>query len=239
MFRKLKKWYFKIYHLFKLIGIFILIFGIKKNVYAEVMYEEYQRDFKIANESCSKNIFPPYMITGAYFRNNNDYYQQGQNSNRASYIMEVEKNTNYYMYKFNYSVNYPYIYLIDESLKPYKEISLSFKNNKATITTDNKVKYIGFQDGLYNWQTTWEYMISKEDNLTEFIEFKECSSTPDVPIQNEVYSNFLSLYTEKLSYLANGFTTNPYLLAMIGIIFSFVFLELFLQILHIRGGYHK
>ena len=56
---------------------------------------------------------------------------------------------------------------------------------------------------------------------------------------NSVYSSFITLYLDRIGYLANGFTTNPYLLAMVGIIFSFIVLEILLHLIHLKGGYKK
>lgn len=65
-----------------------------------------------------------------------------------------------------------------------------------------------------------------------------CIPSPPQP-SNNVLSSFITLYLDRISYLANGFTTNPYLLSMIAIIFAFIVLELFLHIFHLKGGYKK
>ena len=97
------------------------------------------------------------------------------------------------------------------------------------ITWNNFTRPVPWGD-----QETGNLAISDKD-------ISECpvEPEPEQPTSNEVYNNFMEIYIEKIEYLAKGFMENQYLVAMVGIIIGWIVLELFLRILHLRGGYKK
>lgn len=229
MFKKLRKWYFKLYHLFRFLGIIILIFGLSKNVYAEecnnlldidnaIWYEKYESSWKV-------------------------YYSlDGVNPE----IITYKPNTNYTLFILNETDNSIDSYLCNDysicnSTIFFGGTTINLKQNPAIFN------YIGNESSFYfSWLGNW----NNADKLKNALNNKEiklymvegneiCIPEEEEPEENSVYSNFLMLYIDRIEYLANGFTENPYLLAMIGIIFTWVALELFLRILHLRGGYNK
>lgn len=235
MFRIIKKWYFKIYHLFKLLSIFILVFGIKENVFAETFTPpkiECSKTNNIFNEVWNKGyranyrtVGQPLEITTRNYSAISDYIKVDENTN---YILTSDYNTNFYNTMF---------FLVDENMNYLRTIQItniqSFMFNTGTNT-----KYILFYMFYRQDFNTEDYymQIEKGESATTYVKWKDCSSIdPEPPAPgNNVYSSFLTLYVDKITYLAEGFTTNPYLIAMIGIIFSWVVLEITLKIINIR-----
>lgn len=239
MFRKIKKIYFKIYHLFKFLGIFILIFGLKKNVYAASVVAIPDHLVE-TNSSCSINLVEPTVFLGQYTSGSTTPSHNPSWPYYSTYLIKVEPNTLYTYYSSYGGGNASYfVYLFKDLNNGYT----SRKNNSSqtgTITTGNDTNYIALSQYFPSGNMSPDNLnlALYEGNYTgEFVEYQSCSTTPE-PGDN-VYSNFLTLYIDRLEYLANGFTENPYLLTMIGVIFSWIVLELFLKILHMKGGYHK
>lgn len=244
MFRIIKKWYFKIYHLFKLLGIFILIFGLKENVYAET------NKYYIKNGKFEEN----YTFNNTGGSTNYGYIQE--NYNNEGYVLISARTWSAWNLNFN-----------NNEIETGDIINITYKRkaiwtgqygNNAVMELKNKevVKKTLFSgtENNYNDYVTKNY--TSEENGTFTLYIANLANTTDYinygvevkdvwitkineepqPEGNIVYDSFLNLYTEKLEYLANGFTNNPYLLAMIGIIFSFIVLEITLKLFHMRGG---
>lgn len=241
MFRKIKKIYFKIYHLFKLLGIFILIFGLKENVYAASVVDM-PNNLIEASPSCSINLIEPTVFLGQYTSGSTSPSHNPSWPYYSTYLIKVEPSTLYTYYSsYGGSSTSYFVYLFKDLNSGYTS-RRNVSSQTGTITTGNDTNYIAL--GQYfpsgNMSTNNLNFALYEGNYTgEFVEYQSCSTTPTPEPEENVYSNFLTLYIDRLEYLANGFTENPYLLAMIGIIFSWIVLELFLKILHIRGGYRK
>lgn len=231
MLRRIKKWYFKIYHLFKLLGIFVLIFGVKEKVFAE----EYN--------AC----FDKYKIGEVSFEYKSTYWNDilpvlPANEPNTTYYVRFFPNENYTGYNNTYfSTTLTAIHTDGTTSWYYPDGNkVDFDVNNQIIsfkTKSNLGNVTGLKVSIYTYNSNYNVL---EDSpvimSTNLDDVMECKNTP---AQDSVYSSFLTLYTDKISYLAEGFTKNPYLITMIGIIFSFVVLELFLKILHLKGGYRK
>lgn len=170
-------------------------------------------------------------------------------------VVEVQENTSY-SFKFMSSVSSSspqrVSFMYYDSNKEYLSFTSPRVSNDTNfftnIITPSNTKYIYFC--LYNvWSSSVNTSTSVLYEGSEYntnnsitspiIEYQQCPADNPVDPSDNVYSDFISLYLNRITYLANGFTTNPYLLAMIGIIFSFIVLEIFLRIFHLRGGYRK
>lgn len=229
MFRKIKKLYFKIYHLFKLLSVFILIFGLCNRVYAE----EYN------------TCFDKYKVGIYKFGTMHQYFIELE-----EYI-PVEPNTKYYI-KFFTTPNFTGttqtifsqdLYATDINKNSIgtcykKEERMDYNEQTYTFKTCNKTNIAYIKPWIYTYNNN--YGVLENTPIVMSTNLEDLGTCPEVtPTQDSVYTSFLTLYTDKINYLANGFTSNPYLLAMIGIIFSFVVLELFLKILHLKGGKYR
>lgn len=234
MFRIIRKWYFKLYHLFRFLGIFILIFGFENYVYAEE-YNECFDEYKVGN------------ITLNFYTN---YFERIKPS-----IQNIKPNTTYYVRFFpseKYTCGYggtcfgssPFFWDINSQRINDLELSninFDIENQILSFKTPNNenIYYLGltvYKDES-NYQVLNNAVMIISENESDVLSCPG-SEEPE-PGENSVYSTFLTLYIDRISYLAKGFTENPYLLAMIGIIFSFIVLELFLKILHLKGGKYK
>ena len=227
MFKIIKKWYFKIYHLFKLLGIFILIFGLKERVYAE----EY------------KTCFDKYKIGTVSFESQSAYWNYilpvlPVTETSTTYYVRFFPNENFTGYNNVYFSSSPKAVHTDGTLTDYYIGNMNFDVNNQILsfkTTSNLQNIIGIKQLIYTFRSN--YTVLKDSPVIMSTNIEDVTTCEDIPEPSDnVYSNFLSLYTEKLEYLANGFTNNPYLLAMIGIIFSFIVLEITLKLFKMRGG---
>lgn len=221
MFKKLRKLYFKIYHLFKLLGIFILVFGIKRNVYAE--------ECDILWEQEGKDIW----IDGQYFYASKDATNLGKvnpiaNESYTFFILNSDNTV------FNMNgLGFARLTFLNSAF--YDNTNGYYKESITTSTTSSDI--IPF----YFWARSTEganyqpYINIKDKKIYIVKGTEICipQEEPPGPVQDEVYSSFLEIYKDRLIYLTEGFTTNPYLIAMIGIIISFIVLELLLKIINI------
>lgn len=250
MFRKLRKWYFKIYHLFKLLGIFILIFGLKEKVYAETN-TYYIKDGEIKTEYEYKRI-----------SGNEGSGNITEKYNNSNFVYATSATWSQYNLNLNNLVvnNGDIIYITFKKEKAWTGQYSQYGGGAIALTNNNTTEYKYFIFAREATElTTYNYTIQNDNtgieimigNLAYSNSFEEygisisdlwvkCVDCEEPITQDDsIYGNFIELYTNKIEYLANGFTNNPYLLTMIGIIFAWVVLELFLKILHLRGGYKK
>lgn len=232
MFRKLKKLYFKIYHLFKLIGIFIVVFGLWNNVYAANVVD-IPSNLVESNKSCSINLVEPDVFLGQYTSGSTTPSNNAAYPYYSTYLIKVEPNT-LYTYYSSYGNSSYFVY----SFKDLNSGYTSRKNNSSqtgTITTGSNTNYIAIGQYFPRGDMYPENLniALYEGNYTgEFIEYKSCNTEPEP--EDNVYSGFLTIYFDRITYLAEGFTNNPYLIAMVGIIFGFVVLDVLLKIINIR-----
>lgn len=231
MFRKIKKLYFKIYHLFKLLGVFILIIGFKNNVYAEcenlITENAYFTNApRITSYSINRTLLSEEIIEG-------DTY--------TIYIDDGTKTFREFLQENG---------LISSLWTPKVRVFTQSDTNADSCDLDSTYcSETGIMSGIYQFQLIANgtpdntvSVLNSQKSLLKFVHGDESclpSDEPETPTTDATYSSFLTLYINKINYLANGFTTNPYLIAMIGIIFAWVVLELLLKILHLRGGYKK
>lgn len=235
MFRKIKKLYFKIYHLFKLLGIFALFFISLHSVDAD---------------TCDNLI----DSTDYWLFWNSNYFLV--NSNGGTHYYLLKPNTTYtiwfdtadssirsflnaniqnFQIYHRWGQNTQYLLTIDTSLNYYTFTS------QADLNNNNLYYFFRMNgNGLTGYDTPFSSSSAPVFYLIEgSVPCDFTPPSPPSPTPDSTYSNFLTIYFDRLIYLANGFTTNPYLLAMIGIIFSFVVLEIFLLFFHLKGGRRK
>lgn len=227
MFRKIKKLYFKIYHLFKLIGIFIIIFGLSNKVYAE----------ECTNLVTNGEIWMK-ASTGNFIQELDDRFIK---------LDEVTQYTIFFDYgekNFNEIINTT---TAVESFQVWHKWGTSFSATNTVDLTKNKYTFWTQQDlnnnnleyyfrfnGIPNNTATTPFINNETHELWLVKGTEICRTKPEPEPEENIYSNFLTLYLNRITYLAEGFTTNPYLLTMVGIIFGFVVLEITLKILNIR-----
>lgn len=231
MFRKIKKLYFKIYHLFKLIGVFLVIFGLCDKVYAEEC-----TNLIVNGQDWIKQSAGNFILNGT------------GTTNRYT---TLEPLTNYTIF-FDYGEeNFNEIINLSTAVRSF-QIWQRWGGGFSAIETisDLTVKKYTFQTQEDKGNNNLQYYfrmngISGNTDTTPFIDNKEhefwlvkgtevCRVKPEPEPEDNVYSGFLTIYFDRITYLAEGFTNNPYLIAMIGIIFGFVVLDLLLKIINIR-----
>lgn len=259
MFRKFRKIYFKIYHLLKLLGIFILIIGFIPIVKADELpscYDDLLVPYTIGNytnpplwnetnqnwqSGCNtgQNNSKPLQVLVPIYENKSTYIKfpkaatgndisiwafVGYNENKTEAECRTSSVTTWITWEYNKDTKI--LKITPTENNTYKYVSLGFSK---MITWNNFTRPVPWGD-----QETGNLAISDED-------ISECpvKPEPEQPTSNEVYNNFMEIYIEKIEYLAKGFMENPYLVAMVGIIIGWIVLELFLRILHLRGGYKK
>lgn len=256
MFRKIRKIYFKIYHLLKLLGVFVIIFGTIQVVKADELpscYDDLLVPYTISTtgypplwseatqqwrDGCSASqingrglqvLIPIYENKPTYVKfpkastGNNISIWAFVGYNEQKTGAECITNSVYNWITYSYDTETQIMTITPTQNNTYKYVSLGFS---TMLSFGNYTRPVPWGD-----QTTGNLAISDEDIST-------CPVEPTPP-GNEVYNNFVTLYIEKIQYLAEGFMSNPYLVAMVGIIIGWIVLELFLRILHLKGGYKK
>lgn len=225
MFRLIKKWYFKIYHLFKLLGIFILILGVK-NVYAEecnVIYKE------TGDKLLAYGVGGDYWVYSSI--NSTDIYNPSLDNTKSYTMFITDSEGN--IYNMN-NLNFVRAYLVGNMF-----IGTNYKKESITatpVTSPGSIfAFYGYNNA--NATTSYQKLIDKYIYVVEGENICFPSETPEP--EESVYNTFLGLYVGKIQYLAEGFIENEYLFSMVAIIFAWVVLEMFLRILHLRGGYKK
>lgn len=232
MFRKIKKLYFKIYHLFKLIGVFIVIFGLWNNVYAEECINLYK-----GTPGNLKKATGSFIDIGSSLDGENWYnFNISNNCNEETEIC-LDSTKDYTLFAIDNGEYVPlltsfrYAYILGNRVSSTGGTvnSYTYKpSNGSTHVFIWDMNQVTYGDGSeYNRINGYQFV------LVEGTE--RCIPTePEPEPGDNVYSGFLTIYFDRITYLAEGFTNNPYLIAMIGIIFGFVVLDILLKILHIR-----
>ena len=230
--RKIKKYYFKIYHFLKLIGIF-LIFFLPVIVYADE-YDNCFDEYKLGNVETVYSGFGymERMRPSLIVEPNKRYYVRL--FPKASYTCSnegcfVAQNTNIW----------------NQNSQSLGTVTLSYLNfdkntNILTLDTPNNANlyYLGLNIRTSSGNTLKNQVVGTPLIYSDNID--DIKSCPQVaPEGSQIYDDFLTIYVDRFNYLGNGLLENPYLFVFAGIIFSFVVLEIFLHILHIRGGYKK
>ena len=232
MFRKLKKLYFKIYHLFKLIGVFVVVFGLSNKVYAEECINLY----KGTPGNLYKYNGNMIQIFSSLDGINTYQVNTDPTCNEETQIC-LNTSKSYTLYAIN---NGEYVPL----LKSFRQ---GYILGRPIYSSANDVYEYTFRPlsgtiPVFRWNlTNAQYGDGSEFNRINTYQFmlvegtEKCiPSTPEPEPDNNVYSGFLTIYFDRIVYLAEGFTNNPYLIAMVGIIFGFVVLDLLLKIINIR-----
>lgn len=230
MFKFIRKWYFKLYHLFRFLGIIVLIFGIQKNVYAEE-YNTCFDEYKVGTYT--------FTYQSTYWVSLNEYIPVEPNT---TYFIKFFSTTNFTGSRNNFfSSDLNAFNKNKEAISGcyFSTNNLNYNEQTYSFKTCNIENVAFIKPNIYTFSNNYTVLentpIVISTNLEDLL---TCPPEPPAP-ENNVYSNFLTLYTDRLNYLAGESANNPYLKAMIGIIFAWVVLELFLKILHLRGGYHK
>ena len=234
MFRIIKKWYFKIYHLFKLLGIFILIFGIKENVFAEECNNLYK------GEPGKVWLRNGYRMVSSLTGSSNYNTNTATTCNSETNIC-IDASKTYTIYATNQNGEVVDLLLngmtnvvfLSQTIYPNQENIKKYTIEGTYISTNENIfRYIypsgtGVPNEIYQEVNSWQWYVVEGTEIC-------LPNSGGGQTEDNVYSNFLTLYLDRITYLANGFATNPYLLTMIGIIFAWIVLEITLKIINIR-----
>lgn len=245
MFRKIKKLYFKIYHLFKLLGIFIIFFIFSLTVKADTCINLYKGELNnlLYQSSGSFNYITSSLDSSTQYNTNTT------SSCDSSTTLCLDSSKSYTLFAYNSNDEY-----FNLDLPGYRRLfvsgslvsrggSLNPTRYSYTFTPQNNQAVFQYEINNSNYNTSLldtmnSYQWAVVEGTEPCIPISE-PPTPPTPTPDTTYSSFLTIYFDRFLYLANGFTTNPYLLAMISIIFSFVVLEIFLLFFHLKGGRRK
>ncbi len=219
MFRLIKKYYFKFYHLLKFLGIFIFVFGLSMNVKAE---------------ECNN------LITN----DNKFIYLSRYNRNYLSPSPTLNIGSTYTLYVLDGSISFRDYFT--NNLNVYSGL-ISGSNLKLFFTDSNFCDLDAYSCTSSFTSDTTKIVIQGlgdlSSTLNEHIEdfhivegdsiCSNSSNEPDNPIvdSNTPIIGFINIYVDRLGFLANGFLDNPYLFSFVAIIFLWCILELFLYLL--------
>ena len=262
--RLFRKYFFKLYHLFRFLGIFIFIFMLIPNVKADT-YTISDIISKLEfSESCSNNLleFDFESNLCAIENNRNNYkdcpsgsYQYPLNK----YYLELKENTSYYFYVSGSNLNsfaYASIRFFNEN---WNFISDGMMSANASFNTPSNTKYAFVfyyargrsLNDIYSYLSNYSFGLFEGSSVSEYVSYEECQELPDTPVDvhveiaqptdtnpETIFASFYTLFFNKLKFLNDSFLDNKILLGFIGVIVIFVILELFLKLFN-GGGYKR
>ena len=207
--------------------------------------------FGIASPSSTKNIFKNEWNKNCGYVNNHFFDYTGYTSSEKYYcidnFIEVESDSVYTFTYFDvdtflprYSYKYNYLYIFDENFKQvwWKQ---DWYTPPYNLTIPSNGKYL-----LHcNYQGRMSYApiqlekgeITTKEELS-YVPYEEYVAPPEpMPLPADTtLDTFYSIYLDKLSTATTYATENKFLLGMIGVILSFIILELVLNLFR-NGGY--
>jgi hypothetical protein len=230
----------------------LLIFSLftAVNVNAEE-YDSCYADYLVDNYSWLSSKVSHYVVES------DSWKSSSMNSSLSLlYLFPVKSNTTYYLKFFVSDINSSLldrVYLYDEN-KNY----LTFSNAgdfDYSYDSDNYMLILNIPENAnYSYLSlvfTYQYF-NKSSFAFADVDLSECPSikdetvtpsNPDNPSvveteQSKIFANFYTLFLDKLKFISNYATNNYLFLAFLGVILSFIVLELFLN-LYRGGGYRK
>lgn len=230
----------KIFPVLPVLTVLFTTFFLISPVKAEIISIPYQSAYILQEQSCTSNLFSGTIVEEAYFTNSSSTYSRVANNKsiRSTVLIPVSSGSVYTIKTFSLaSGSSQYIDFYNSSSNAIQQTKIN-SSDSFTFTVPSGYNYVGFYLYSSSYNLDQNIMMNEGSSLLEFVDYST-SCSPSPPANESIYSNFLTLYFDRFNYLANGFTTNPYLLTMIGIILAWVVLELLLHIIHIRGGYKK
>lgn len=244
-----RKWYFKLYHLLKFLGIFIILLTpniVKANTYNGEINECWND--KIITLENGNNVG---VNQRSYYKVTNDTWEYTTNNTvyALKILIPVETGKNYYIRFFDYykSLNLNWFTLYDENKKPLTNTgffnNLNF-NNYGTYSINSGLLTFNLKDNENIKYISFNFMGFIQDRVLisdfDLSDLSVCPPTQEPePTGNTKLDDFLTIYIDRLTYLSEKTIENQYMLAFVGIIFGFIVLEITLHIIHIRGGYKK
>ena len=244
--KKIKKILRKLYHLLAIFSCFILFLIPVCAEELDSCYSDYLVDYSIGNHNYiplwNKNNQTWTYVPGSAMNGSKPFQVliplYADKSTYLKFPVSASGNNIDIWGGAFYDENLTNTQTVSQSRYIYDYISYSYDNTTNILTITPRTSTYSYASFTFNTflsynnysrPVPWGSQTSGQVAIADF-DLSNCpvSLDPDQPVNNNVFSNFLTLYINKLTYLANGFIENPYLLVMIGIIFSFIILELFL-----------
>ena len=245
----------------KLYIIFILILSFtfipKVSAMTEVRTFE-EAEITIAPNSCTDNLLK-YEVTNVLYNGSIFLLTDDELSSNSStymsnnYFTEVKPGQTYHFYNSVRWLNsFVYFFKEDLSASSTKSIQL-YDSGPITVPTDAKYLLFTMYTSAPNAHSyTGKFMISEKSDLTSYVEYAECTITPDPPeepeqpdepdkpeiIPDTTLDDFYNLFISKLKDLSQYSLNNKFILGAIAIIVLFTVLELVLKLFY-RGGYRR
>ena len=207
--------------------------------------------FGVASPSSSKNILNFEWSKNCGYINNHFFDYTGYSSEEKYYcidnFIEVEQDTIYTLsyYDNNFSpITSPkkhYMYFFDKDFKQVDSYGRAYFPSPKNLTTKSDAKYFLYctykskaSDNIVQLE---KGEITTQDELT-YVPYEEYVAPPEpTPLPADTtLDTFYSIYLDKLSTATTYAIENKFLLGMIGVILSFIILELVLNLFR-NGGY--
>lgn len=206
--------------------------------------------FGVSSPSSTKNILNFEWNKNCGY--SNDHFFDYTDSNLTKYycidnFIEVEPDTTYTIsyYDDNFSpINTPtahYMYFFDKDFKKVEYYKRDYYPSPKNITTKSDAKY--FLYCTYNVKKPNNIVQLEKGEITtqeelSYVSYEEYVAPPEpTPLPaDSTLDTFYSIYLDKLSTITTYATENKFLLGMIGVILSFIILELVLNLFR-NGGY--
>ena len=209
--------------------------------------------FGIAPPSSTKNIFKNEWNKNCGYVNNHFFDYTGYTGSQVYYcidnFIEVESDSVYTFTNFDVdtflprnSYRYDYIYIFDENFKQVWDTQNWYvPPYNLTIPSNGKyLLYCAYKFKAINYPVHIQLEkgeITTQEELS-YVPYEEYVAPPEpTPIPADTtLDTFYSIYLDKLSTATTYATENKFLLGMIGVILSFIILELVLNLFR-NGGY--
>ena len=225
MFKKIKKLYFKIYHLFKLLGCFLIFFFIFSSF---VNADECVNLLDLDNANW-------------YFTYQNGFLVYYSLDGSSPSYLNIQANTTYTLFVPNNSYNS----LSDYFCTGFNYCGLGARIGTYGFNLNSKAPTYNY---IFSGTMTFAFTGLTGDNVQSFVSTLnnkeitpyfvlgiECTPPiPPSPSPSSPLSDFIDIFLDRFSFLASSTFSFPYLFDFIVVIFSFAVLFLTLRIINIK-----
>ena len=234
----------------KILLILLLTIFFMPNVNALTELSDPLQCFGVSSPSSTKNIlnFEWNEYCGYV---NNRFYDYSDSTSGGYYcidnFIEVEPDTTYTLshYDNNFSpITSPtahFMYFFDKDFKQLDSYGRNYFQSPKNLITKSDAKY--FLYCTYNVKASYNIVQLEKGEITtkeelSYVPYEEYVAPPEpMPLPADTtLDTFYSIYLDKLSTATTYATENKFLLGMIGVILSFIILELVLNLFR-NGGY--
>ena len=240
---KVRKILRKIYHFIGFMSLFILFISpVKADITTcdqyllseSLSFVRLNRSYIIIQESPFGAMYSPDL-----------WWQQASVTNSTVWYYKVFPSDNIDISSVYYQLRYT-----------YPEASTDqYANTNATCTFSNNIITCSFNSN-FNYYFRLVFVVQPDVSdvtltpinafvgtpllfSTNLSDIENCTLIQPESEVDVTYNSFLTVFLDRFEFLASSFVSNPILFTFAGILFTWVILELFLRILHIRGGYKK